>query len=115
MSVGEQRVDVWLHRARFAKTRAAAARLVAEGGVRLSRDNVTRRLEKSAAMVSIGDGLVFRLGQALRSVEILALGARRGPPAEARALYRDLSAPAGSLDGQDLAGHFSAGAKEGGT
>ena len=29
-----QRIDLWLFRARFAKTRAAAARLVSEGGVR---------------------------------------------------------------------------------
>ncbi|MFO0202262.1 MAG: S4 domain-containing protein, partial [Alphaproteobacteria bacterium] len=34
MSVAQrQRVDLWLHRARLAKTRAAAARLISEGGV----------------------------------------------------------------------------------
>lgn len=33
-----QRIDVWLFRARFAKTRAAAGRLVSEGGLRLVRD-----------------------------------------------------------------------------
>src|SRR5690606_17188015 len=36
-----QRIDVWLFRARFAKTRAAAARLVGEGGVRVVREGTS--------------------------------------------------------------------------
>lgn len=86
------RVDVWLWRARFARTRAAATRLVVEGGVRMMRDGQTRRLEKPSATVSPGDALVFSLGSSLRTVEVLALGVRRGPAPEARTLYRDLGA-----------------------
>jgi ribosome-associated heat shock protein Hsp15 len=86
------RVDVWLWRARFAKTRATATDLIIAGGVRLMRDGQTRRLEKASAMVSVGDVLVFQQGEGLCTVEVLALGARRGPAAEARALYRDLGA-----------------------
>lgn len=86
------RVDLWLWRARFAKTRAGATRLIAEGGVRMMRDGRTRRLEKASATVSPGDGLVFTLGESIRTVEVLALGGRRGSAGEARALYRDLGA-----------------------
>ncbi len=86
------RVDVWLWRARFAKTRAAATDLITAGGVRLMRDGQTRRLEKASATVTIGDLLVFQQGKGLRTVEVLALGARRGPATEALTLYRDLGA-----------------------
>jgi len=44
--------------------------------------------------VRVGDRLVFASGGRLTAVEILALGERRGPPAEARTLYRALEAPA---------------------
>lgn len=89
-----QRVDVWLFRARFVKTRAAAARLIAEGGVRLMHQGQTRRLEKPSAEVAPGDALVFVQRGMLKAVTIEALPARRGPPAEARSLYRDLDAGA---------------------
>jgi ribosomal 50S subunit-recycling heat shock protein len=85
-----QRVDVWLFRARFAKTRAAAGRLVSEGGVRLIRDGSSRQLEKPSVEVAVGDGLIFPQGAKLRSVKIHGLGERRGPSAEARTLYADL-------------------------
>jgi ribosomal 50S subunit-recycling heat shock protein len=85
-----QRVDVWLHRARFAKTRAAAARLVAEGGVRLVRGGASRQLEKASAEVEAGDALVLPSRAGLRTVRIEKLGARRGPPAEARSLYAEV-------------------------
>ena len=89
-AVERQRVDVWLWRARFAKTRAAAARLVAEGGVRVLRDGAARRLDKPSATLAIGDELVFPQDGELRSVRVEKLPARRGPPEEARGLYADL-------------------------
>ena len=85
-----QRVDIWLWRARFAKTRAAASRLVAEGGVRLVRDGATRRLDKASATLACGDALVFPQDGGLRMVRVEGLGVRRGPPAEAQTLYSDL-------------------------
>jgi ribosome-associated heat shock protein Hsp15 len=94
-----QRVDIWLHRARLARTRAVATDLVATGGLRLVRGGLARRLEKASSLVSAGDVLVFRRGAGLRTVEIIALAERRGPAAEARALYRDLEAR--FSDGQD--------------
>ena len=86
------RIDVWLWRARFAKTRAAAARLVAEGGVRLIRENQTRRLDKASVTIACGDMLVLPMQGKLRAVRVEFLGVRRGPPAEAHTLYRDLEA-----------------------
>lgn len=91
MSDERQRIDVWLFRARLAKTRAAAARLVTEGGVRLARDGASRQLDKASVEVAAGDALTFRSGRQLRTIRIAALGARRGPPAEARALYAEIA------------------------
>jgi ribosomal 50S subunit-recycling heat shock protein len=84
------RVDVWLWRARFFKTRSLAARMVDEGRVRLTRAGVETRIDKPARLVKPGDALVFALGGRLTAVRVEALGERRGPPAEARALYTPL-------------------------
>ncbi|HZZ88586.1 MAG TPA: RNA-binding S4 domain-containing protein [Caulobacteraceae bacterium] len=83
------RADVWLWRARFCKTRSLAARLIEGGRVRLTRGTQETRLEKPARTVKPGDGLVFAIGGRLHAVRIEALGERRGPPAEARALYSE--------------------------
>lgn len=88
------RADVWLWRARFCKTRSLAARLVDEGRVRLTRAGQETRLDKAARTLKPGDALVFALAGRLHAVRIESLGVRRGPPAEARALYSDLDAPA---------------------
>ena len=90
------RADVWLWRARFCKTRTLAARLLDEGRVRLTRGGQETRLDKAARTVKPGDALVFAIGGRLHAVRIESLGVRRGPPAEARALYVDLDA---TLDG----------------
>ena len=81
------RVDVWLWRARFFKTRSLAARVVDEGRVRLTRAGAQTRLDKPSRAVKVGDELVFALAGRLTAVRVEALGARRGPPAEARTLY----------------------------
>lgn len=93
MSEERQRIDVWLFRARLAKTRAAAARLVTEGGVRLTREGASRQLDKASVEVAAGDALTFRTGKLLRTLRVVALGARRGPAAEARALYAEIVEP----------------------
>jgi ribosome-associated heat shock protein Hsp15 len=87
MSAERQRIDVWLHRARLAKTRGAASRLVSEGGVRLARDGQSRRIDKPSAELSVGDVLLLPRGDGLSIVEVRALPARRGPANEARSLY----------------------------
>lgn len=92
MSEERQRIDVWLFRARLAKTRAAAARLVTEGGVRLIREGDARRLEKPSAELAPGDALLVPRRGTLVALRVEALGARRGPAAEARLLYSELDA-----------------------
>lgn len=84
------RADVWLWRARFCKTRSLAARLIDEGKVRLARAGQETRLDKPARPVKVGDGLVFAIAGRLHAVKVEALGVRRGPPAEAHALYSPL-------------------------
>lgn len=85
-----QRLDKWLWCARLARTRAACARLIEEGGVRINRQPT----DKPHARLRPGDVLTFALGRAagVRVWRVLTLAARRGPPAEARTLYEDLSA-----------------------
>jgi len=87
------RIDVWLWRARFFKTRSLAARVVEEGGVRLSRGGVRSPLDKPSRTVRCGDVLVFAQGRRWLAVRIEALGVRRGPAPEAQALYTLMEAP----------------------
>jgi len=90
MSEDACRADVWLWRARFFKTRSLAAHFIDEGRIRLTRAGQESRLDKPARPVKVGDALVFALGGRLVAVTVAALGQRRGPPAEARALYAAL-------------------------
>ena len=99
MSDDAARVDVWLWRARFFKTRSMAARFVEEGRVRLTRAGQESRLEKSSRPVKVGDQLVFAVGGRLVAVQVEGLGERRGPPAEARTLYSALQNSSAALDG----------------
>lgn len=87
------RLDVWLWRARFFKTRALAARAVSTRGVRLTRHGQTRRIAKPATGVTVGDVLIFARGSHIEAVECVALGLRRGPASEAAGLYRRLGEP----------------------
>jgi len=81
------RIDVWLWRARFAKTRSLAAAMVERGAVRLTHNGVQTRLDKPSRTVHVGDALVFAQGGRLIELTVAAMGERRGPPAEARTLY----------------------------
>jgi ribosomal 50S subunit-recycling heat shock protein len=84
------RIDVWLWRARFFKTRSLAAKVVEEGRVRLTRAGAETRLDKPSRTVHPGDELVFAITGRVTAIRVEALGERRGPPAEARALYSPL-------------------------
>jgi ribosome-associated heat shock protein Hsp15 len=88
------RIDVWLWRARFFKTRNLAARAVESGRIRLLRAGQEARIDKPGRAVRPGDGLVFALGGRLTAVRIEDVGERRGPAVEARSLYAPLDAPA---------------------
>ena len=81
------RIDVWLWRARFFKTRSMAGDFVAAGRIRLFRNSAESRPDKPSRTVRSGDELVFGMGGRVVSVRVLATGERRGPASEARALY----------------------------
>ena len=87
--VGKLRLDKWLWFARFFKTRSLSAARVAAGDVRVNGVRVTKR----ATTISPGDVLTFAIGDHVRVIEVVALGARRGPAPEAQALYNDQSLP----------------------
>ena len=85
------RIDKWLWHARFVKSRSLAARLCTSGGMRVGGTLV----RKAHHALKTGDVLTFPLGPHTRVIKVLALGERRGPASEARALYEDLSPPSG--------------------
>lgn len=87
MSLESCRIDVWLWRARFAKSRSLAATLVEKGAIRLTHNGAQTRVDKPSRSVHVGDTLVFALGGRLTELRVEALGERRGPAEEARALY----------------------------
>ena len=84
------RIDVWLWRARFFKSRNLAAAFVEDGRVRLLRAGQETRLDKPGRTVRAGDGLVFALAGRLSAIRVETCGERRGPAAEARLLYSAL-------------------------
>ena len=80
------RVDRFLWYARLAKTRSAAQAIACAGTLRIAG----RRTDRAAAPVRVGDVLAFPLHGRVRVLRIEALPTRRGPPAEAAALYTAL-------------------------
>jgi ribosome-associated heat shock protein Hsp15 len=82
------RLDQWLWFARFVKSRSLAARLCAAGAVAINGSSV----RKPHQTVRVGDVVVIPHGGMQRTVRVLALGVRRGPAAEARALYEEAAA-----------------------
>ena len=88
-TIEKLRLDKWLWRARFFKSRTLAAQQIAQGGFRINRVVVS----KTRHAVQPGDVVTFAKGPYVRVIEILALGTRRGPAREAQILYRDLNPP----------------------
>lgn len=80
------RLDKFLWFARIVKTRSAAQALAEEGRLRLNG----RVVDKSHAAVAAGDVLSFAVHGRVRVLRVEALPVRRGPPAEARALYSEM-------------------------
>ena len=86
------RLDRLLHALRFAKTRGAAQRWIAEGHIRLNGE----RVERQDRAIVVGDVLTLPLRHRVTVIEIIELPARRGPATEAQACYRALDAGATS-------------------
>ena len=96
------RIDRLLHALRFARSRTLAQRWISEAHIRRNGARVTRQDQP----VAIGDVLTLPLRSQVLVIELTALPARRGPPAEARACYRPLDGGgAKGIAGGDAAAH----------
>ena len=84
-----RRIDQWLWFARFFTSRTRAARFCLTGRLRVNAVPIA----KASHELKEGDVLTFFAGGRVRVVRVRALGNRRGPMAEARALYQDLNRP----------------------
>jgi ribosome-associated heat shock protein Hsp15 len=100
------RLDKWLWYARFCKSRSLASQLCRDGRVRVNRVVVG----KPNHTVRPDDVLTFALGPDVRVIRIVALGMRRGPAPEARALYEDLAPPRAATPAEIVPGQRPAGA-----
>jgi ribosome-associated heat shock protein Hsp15 len=80
------RLDKWLWHARFFKSRSLASRYIEKSRCRIDG----RIVSKSHATVTPGMVLTFALGSRVHVVRVVALGERRGPAPEARALYDEI-------------------------
>lgn len=104
-----RRVDQWLWFARVVKSRTLAAELVGGGKVRVNRD----RIDKTSHGLKVGDVVTVAVHTRVRVLKVAALGARRGPPPEAAALFEELTpaaAPWPAADAEAGAGGRDAGA-----
>ena len=77
------RLDKWLWFARLYKTRSLAAEQCRAGHVTLNGTKVV----KASQTVKPGDVVTAVQGPFLRTLTVVAIGERRGPAAEAQALY----------------------------
>jgi len=90
---GSQRIDKWLWQARFFKTRGLAAKFSAAGRIRLATAGRVLRVVKASAAVRPNDILTLPLRRGVKVVRVLAIGERRGSPAEAACLYEEIGPP----------------------
>lgn len=82
------RLDKWLFHARIVKSRGLGADLVAEGRVRVNGEPTV----KPHRAVGAGDVLTLGLHGRVRVLQIVDVGARRGPATEAQGLYEEIGA-----------------------
>ncbi|HUR58380.1 MAG TPA: S4 domain-containing protein [Opitutaceae bacterium] len=78
------RLDKWLWAARFFKTRSLAAEAIAAGHVSVNAERA-----KPAKVLRVGDLLEIRRPPFTHAIVVRAFSDRRGPAAEAQALYEE--------------------------
>ena len=83
------RLDKFLFFARLTKTRSLAQKIVGEGHIRLNGQPVSR----GHADVAPGSVITLPLHGAVHVIRVEAIPVRRGPAAEAREHYRELTTP----------------------
>jgi ribosome-associated heat shock protein Hsp15 len=87
------RIDRFLFLIRLAKSRTLAQALVDSGHVRVDG----KRVEKPSEPVRSGSIVALPLHGTTRVLRVLSLPVRRGPAAEARSCYEELTDKAGRL------------------
>lgn len=80
------RIDRYLHCIRLAKSRTLAQAIIEQGTTRIDG----RRVDKPSEPIRVGSVIALPLRGQVRVIRVLALPARRGPAAEARAAYEEL-------------------------
>jgi ribosome-associated heat shock protein Hsp15 len=78
------RIDKWLWAARFFRTRTLAAEAIAAGHVTVNGERA-----KAAKALRVGDAVAVRRPPFEHAVVVKAFADRRGPAAEAAALYEE--------------------------
>jgi len=91
------RLDRFLWWVRLARTRSAAQALAETGHLRIDG----RAVDRAHCPVRVGNVLTFAAHGRVRVVRVEALPARRGPPAEARLCYDELTAGTAWPGGRD--------------
>lgn len=86
LRVAAERLDKWLWKARFFRSRTLAAKMVAQRRVRVNQAVVT----KCHHQVKPGDVLTFVQGRDVRVVRVRQFTDQREPAAKARTLYDDV-------------------------
>lgn len=81
------RLDRFLWFARLARSRSTAQTIAEAGTLRIDG----RRIDRSHAAVRAGCIIAFPQHGRVRVLRVIALPVRRGPPAEAAAMYEELS------------------------
>jgi len=80
------------------RARSDCTALVGQGGIRINRQPTG----KPHARLRVGDVVTLPVRGDVRVLRVLALAARRGPPAEAQRLYEEISdAPPPSCAGPE--------------
>jgi ribosome-associated heat shock protein Hsp15 len=93
MSDGDRmRLDVWLWRTRFFKTRTSSSDAIGTEGARIERDGQVRRIDKPSATLASGDLVSFVNASGQHVLRVLGLPARRGPASEAALCYEAVTA-----------------------
>jgi len=80
------RLDKFLCYARIVKTRTLGQALAEGGRLRIGG----RVVDRAHCPVKVGDVLSFAIGGKVRVIRVEAMPARRGSPAEARAMYMEI-------------------------
>lgn len=83
----KQRLDQWLFRARFFKSRTIAGAECKAGKIRV--DGAIIR--KASAVVGVSQVLTFPKAEIIRVIKVLGLPKRRGSAPEAATFYEDLT------------------------